>query len=169
MNFHTTKSANDYVLKHGILMPNKQVVLTEPLYVYKRIFADNYKNNRAIANLIIPVGAFVNLATGSDLKFRASEALCYSIIEKYSGKAVSVGYSGYTTNDFKYHSALRLGIKEPQIALAVHTNKVQGKDRFTQPSWKNSIAMPIDPFNGSTEECRSGIHFFLDQKRALAY
>lgn len=182
--------ANRYVKERGILLPNKQVLLTEPLKVFKKIRVDrisgsfgNWNNyEEAIANLVIPIGAVVNLADAYDgVKMRASQAYCFSIATINDKKEVDKGYSTYNS-DFKYHSGKQLGLKDKDyenLALdhekyfptirtwsAVPSDK---KKEAKKQAFLKSKCVPDSFGLTAGVTCTGGIHFFLELKRALDY
>jgi hypothetical protein len=164
--YKTQVNANNYVKSQGILMPNNQVVLMKPLYVFKKV-RQTETGDSVIANMIIPVGAFVNLAQTTTLKFRASEALCYSLIKQYSKKPVKTAYSGHDSQ-FKYKSAIAHGVDENDIELAIsdYAGKIRNDKSYVVSDY---VYTPKQRFDPSISECRSGIHFFLKPEQAVDY
>lgn len=184
-NSHNTViSVNRYVKDRGILMPNNQVLVMEPIPVFKKIFT--YRNNldqkfnrngivekdwkyrrewtrNAIASLIIPVGAFVNLAQGSHLKMRASKALCYSITRVDYQEAVVAGISSWDSS-FRYRSAQADGVTLNEALLATEDWKQRTSDKLSK-----YMVYPKYPFSEDTKTCTSGIHFFIHSREALKY
>jgi len=192
------KQAN-YIKSHGVLLPNNQVFLTKPLFVFKKVLclkSENIFNNpypslslledeiktqakrnvhytmEGIANLIIPVGSIVNPPVTNELKIRANRAICYSIAGRYNKQQKTVGVSKYD-NSFVYRSAL-----ENRPSSIKTYMKSYLKDYGL--GYPNSESYPSNPdmadytiypnkFNTNRTECRHGIHFFLKLKDALSY
>lgn len=162
-----------FVKDRGVMMPNGQVMLTEPLYVFKKVYADSYD---AVANLVVPIGAVVNLADGSSRKFRTNQAYCFSIAKVSSRKEVAVAYSSWDSY-FKYRSGKHLGLTLNDIQNLVHDAEkyVKGGEhsRNLEAQNKKKIleaakCIPSNFFTG-TAVCAQGIHFFLELDLAKSY
>jgi len=130
-----------------------------------------WHHTEAIANLIIPLGAIVNLASTSEMKYRASEAYCWSICTRYiyptiitTAREVLSGYSAWDNNCI-YISGKSIGLKLSDLenmtrtdpAIRNHINKIS-----------KCIVKP-DSFNNGNKECSNGIHFFLESELAVKY
>lgn len=176
--FTSRNEANDFVLRHGYQNNDGQVVLTKSLTVVKKVHGQGWRwdgRDSAIATLIIPSGAVVNLAQFNrekeEYKFRASQAYCMKIFRMYDKicilNAQSMLYSTFiytagindqsllNTDDFcdiKVDHELSL-IENPELAAAFQKCKV----------------VPSSPFATITRMCASGIHFFLDMPSAIDY
>lgn len=188
---------NNYVKQHGILLPNDQVFLTKPLFVYKKVYiptlgysiptAGQYgkkgvggrkqvvsswlkkyinrwgSNDKAIANLIIPAGATVNLARSCAVKLRANKAYCWNIISQVSRDEVPGAVSGHDKS-FHYYSLETLLPKYYTLEDLKDTCELYSQNSI----FSDHIISPKDKlFCNGSGECSSGIHFFVDQKRAL--
>lgn len=177
------KELNKFVKSHGVLLPNEQVMLTQPLHAFKKVYyrqPGSMRNHDAIANLVIPIGAIVNLAQeGDGQKMRASQAYCHSIFTADGKKELDTAHSGYD-NTFQYHSGTKAGMKRKDFDdLVVDASKYMG---FLSPYDRNYAAnksklhglnrckvVPSTFQTNSTNTCSAGIHFFVDVKRALSY
>jgi hypothetical protein len=110
--------------------------VVKPMQVFKRVHhGENYV--RAIANLVIPVGAmiYVNPAAfwkgqcSDSRKMRASEAFVHSLATQRTGRPLLEARSGYSYN-FKYHIGKTV---KPELR-----------------------------FSKQAAQCESGIHFFVN-------
>lgn len=171
--FKTIREANNFVKSHGTPLSNGQVKLTKPLFVFKKVY-ERSNSSHSIANLVIPIGAVVNLAEDCSwnptFKMRASQAYCHSIATKHSKKQIKVAESGHRTS-FVYHSGIQLGLKDSDFKNIVenHEKYIQQYLPKTQDSFKKCKCVPDAFDTASTRECSTGIHFFLDLQRALDY
>jgi hypothetical protein len=184
---------NRYVKSHGVLLPNNQVFLTEPMKVFKKVKTyaharPTIKNTHytrlheaeieslksllhkslkditytfAVANLIVPAGAIVNLAQNGSGKLRASKAFCWSIIRLNDKKEVAcaapkLGFDGF------YLAAKHFSVNLDSINLQ------PGSYDGLSVVYKNFQVLP-DEFCSSNEECSHGIHFFIEAKKAVNY
>jgi len=191
--------SNNYVKNHGILLFNNQVILTKPLKVFKQISTydneDSFEfkkslsikrhselyrrlNNRclAVANLVIPIGALVNLSvpgTFGEHKFRASEAYCWSVyrLQYKRGKLVSGGEvtSGYGRGVHVYLSGKSLGMNLSNLDnITIHTARMfEELNNPHNPLTKCKVTP--DKFSLHEGTCSNGIHFFLESKLAVNY
>lgn len=169
MNLNQT---NAFIKRHGILLPNGQVLLTKPLYVFKKVFGynagrDYSSRTDSIANLVIPIGAVVNLAQNTSRKLRASQAYCHSIVSKNGKQQFNSGESWYVSS-FKYKSGIRNGVQPKQFK-----NMVIDKEKY-ESNWgcTKVSACKVTPSSfdtTSTEECSAGVHFFLELNLAKNY
>jgi hypothetical protein len=159
---------NAYVRKHGVKLPNGQYMLTSPLYAFKKVYGESHRES--IANLVIPIGAIVNLAQTEDCKLRASQAYCHSIALQYGGQSIRSACSGHR-QAFKYTSGTSKGLttKDFQGIVLDHENYVQGPRYVsTLPIVNKLKACKVvpDSFDTYTSECSNGIHFFVELQRA---
>lgn len=182
----TSKQVNDYIKSHGILDRNGQVVLTKPLFVFKKVITGNAGGVAAIANLVIPIGATVNLCyTGREYrvhtkKLRASMAYCHSIATLawvsqwdhcYATKSI-VGIKQATSrydSKFKYNAAVYVG---SPVTTEDFTNLDMWHRLLTNKAKCSTILKSVahpNYFDVSKDECSGGIHFFLELKSALEY
>jgi hypothetical protein len=179
------REVNKYVKDRGVLLTNKQVMLTEPIFVFKKVKSGgdtcswyaSAKDKDSIANLVIPTGAIVNLAQDSEHKMRASQAYCYSIA-KLDGTELDTAYS---THDraFEYNSGKKAGLTLAQAKkLVVDAEKYLALVRYYGPSYNAEFKLKTalecckvepDSFDLRNSTCAPGIHFFLDLKKAKAY
>lgn len=162
------KQTNDIVKQHGVLLPNGQVFITKPIKVFKKV---HYRNNfefDAIASLIIPVGALVNLAQTKDCKMRASEVYCWSIRSLYKPKEhIAEAYSGkdasfkYASEEWHWKDKSNSEVKAELQFTIDGLSKWDWRDNFISEKSKEN-----NQFCLTQEECAEGIHFFLELKRA---
>lgn len=174
----TRSELNAIVRKSGKKLKNGQFILTKPLKVFKKIYYTHshaYGRTACIANLIIPVGAVVNLCQDGDgKKFRASQAYCHSIAEIGSKRQLAEGYSGYTTN-FKYYSGKKLGLVDSDFEDMVRDAELYERQQYTHQgrqkvtALKKCKAVPDSFSSSSTSTCSAGIHFFHELQSALTY
>lgn len=211
MSYMFLKEQISYVKKHGVMLPNGQVFLEKPLFVFKKVrtynnsldssiknslvtkntylnydsFGPNLsgaailahsintvgKSTRVdgIANLILPAGTLVNLPVSSQLpKMRASQAIVHSIVRKHDQKEVALAFSGYggsSTNRMTYLSPKFL--VPNRVLSLIQTGAYETLHR---PGWMQTFVVnPQFAFDTSLDECRSGIHFFLEAEEALNY
>lgn len=126
-------------------------VVTKPMHVFKKVFGDC--GVHVIANLIIPVGAFVQASTDvfavrcdsghSDAfmnarirKMRASEAHVHSLVKQRSQQHVGDAYSGW------------------------------------DPFFKYTVGTTVKPryvFSLANKQCDYGIHFFVNLDDAMKW
>lgn len=174
----TRSELNAIVRKSGKKLKNGQFILTKPLKVFKKIFYNHphaYRRTSCIANLIIPVGAIVNLCQeGDGKKFRASQAYCHSIFEVNSKRELAEAYSGYS-NNFKYYSGKKLGLKDIDFEDMVRDAELYENNQYTTAArsriaaFKKCKANPDSFGSGSTNTCSHGIHFFHEIQSAMNY
>lgn len=136
---HESDELNEYVKSMGIMLPNGQVFLEKPLFVFKKVYTypdykdKDYENailvnprtlneyvkncrnyfgvsNHAVANLIIPAGSIVNLSN-YEKKFRSDAAICWNIVRRKDRKHVQFAYSKHIAIN-KYLPLLYLPAKE---------------------------------------------------------
>ena len=168
-----------YILKHGIVMPNDQVVLFNPLFVYKKVdkvLKDScgYLSYRpVIANLIIPAGSFVNLPQSEECKLRANRAICWNIVD-YRNKNNPVTKAVPHHSNFRdlntVYKSLQISLKnkgKSKTEIKAFFKELLVKVSDPQTKYKNEfLVLPWD-WDDSTTECAQGIHFFIDKDRAL--
>jgi hypothetical protein len=203
MNIIETKN---YVLKHGILLPNNQVFLTKPLLAFKKVcthkelndavfkktnsiplhafaytldsakktaskaFRYNYVSIPAVANLIIPRGAIVNLPFTNQLKMRATQAYCHSIFGTgATNEEFVVAFSEYD-NSFRYYSGKRVGLDTVGVP---HEDFVADIEKYFFHGHQGAIfkycKAAVKDFDTGVSECEAGIHFFAEAQLAVAY
>jgi hypothetical protein len=118
--------------------------VVKPMHVFKHVRHGENNSTRAIANLVIPVGAMIYVndiafsegAVASHRKMRASEAFVHSIAAQRSGQQVHEATSSWTSM-FKY---------------------IVGK-----------TVKPMKPFCKVSTQCESGIHFFVNLADAKSW
>jgi len=126
----------------------------------------------AIANLIIPKGSIVNLASALypsrgyslqsyDKKLRASFALCYSIVRMVDQTEVKVAVSEHDPT-FKYWP-----IKGRRLPGEIERLKDYPSSSIGFA--KVHYIYPRAPFSMDKNGCSSGIHFFVELQNALDY
>lgn len=153
---------NEYVKNHGTLLPNGQVFLTKPLFVFKKVYGKT-TGKAAVASLGIPIGAIVNLAQGSSCKLRANEAVCWSINLTSHGKGnITEAYSGKDSS-FIY-KPVKFG--PYKTSLSDFKAYMSSWDRAV---WGSDLLRPKHFFQTTTSECAAGIHFFVEVEKAIAY
>jgi len=188
MKTMTNLEVNKYVKSHGLMLPNRQVFIKKPLYAFKNVdtygreldaiaissgavleasFRDGRDLTPAIANLVIPKGAIVNLTDYdivgkstqiSSKKLRASMALCWNIIRLNDRKETRLARSRHDI-DFEYRSCKNL-VSAQEFEL------LKGYPRWFN---KDYILRPDNLFDMSTGTCASGIHFFVETIDAINY
>ena len=135
---------------HIVISPHKPFGRSLADQSSNRQYGTNYYNREdAIANLIIPKGAFIYLnyriqfqEGESHVKIRASKAKLHSIVRISDQKQVVFARSKYDSA-YTYDNPKFLG-KESELILP-------------------------DQFSDHPGVCESGIHFFLDIESALNY
>lgn len=153
------KETNEFVLKHGVKLPNGQVFITKVMTVFKKVYVGGrYNRQHCIATLLIPVGAIVNLSQTKECKLRTNEAICWNIVKREKGTKVRSAYSGYN-DSYKYVPI------EGKTRISLSNYKKQYMT-FKYRSWANDIIRPLENFNMSRDECSAGIHFFIERSRA---
>lgn len=160
---------NAYIRKHGIPLKNGQVMLTKPLYVFKKVYSRTKSGYlaSAIANLVIPIGAVVNLSSGVSKKLRANQAYCHSIVEQNTRKQSDKAISGYNSS-FVYNSSRKLGLPNNIFDnLVIDAEKYQ---EYHHVAGLKKCKIIPDTFNyQSTSVCSHGIHFFVELSSAKNY
>jgi len=184
----TVKEINDYIKSHGVLLPNKQVFLTKPLYAFKRVVTSGNSwydvvttktglskilnddigtgsSTKAIANLIIPKGAIVNTL---DSEWNSETDKSYKKLRASTAFCWSIirlkdNFSmpvaaSVWDSDFHYHS---ISLLETHIHV---------KDLSIEYGYCNNLLIATqNAFDTSRSECASGIHFFLESQDAVTY
>lgn len=181
MTYLSRIATTDYILKHGIEMPNEQVVLFEPLFVYKKVDMvhkcswGHTQYEPVLANLIIPAGSFVNLPQSEECKLRANRAICWNIVDydhknKPVHKAIphhsSYRYANTTYKSLEFYLK-KEGFSKTDIKAAFEELLVRVSDPKTKYK-KSSLVLP-EWWDDSTTECAQGIHFFVEKNRAIAW
>lgn len=125
----------------------------------------SYNKSEAIANLIIPAGAIVNLPSlvSYERKMRSSHAYSHSVVRLSDNKMVPIGLSGYDKS-FPYFSISEFGFNGTIDDEYTKKFYIPGKEDVDY----NFLLQPTS-FDGSTLTCRAGIHFFLELDDALEY
>lgn len=178
----TRSELNQIVRKSGTKLKNGQYMLTKPLKVFKKIYTKTIHTSYyagysvdCIANLIIPIGAIVNLCEIGEKKFRASVAYCHSIVEQSSQKRVASGFSGYNKS-FMYYSGKKLGLTDSDFEnMVVDVEKYEVNNWSWRPDVNkrikalNKCKVTPDAFDLDTNTCSSGIHFFHELASAKSY
>ena len=188
---------NTKLKKHGVLLPNGQIFVTEPILGFKKVdtyareydrspvkWLNNFKacgyvmnKYPAIVNLIIPAGALLNLASTTNLKLRASNAVVHSIYRISDKKIVKYAKSKHSSS-YNYRST---GITyNTDVPSLIRITKEY--DRKYWPEWmvenevfpSNEVDMKYGKvtsgaFDTGTNECSAGIHFFVDLDLAKRY
>ena len=178
------RQTNQFIKERGILLPNKQVKLTEPIFVFKKVKSSRsgWGNKDTIANLVIPAGAVVNLAQDYEHKMRTNQAYCYSIVQM--GVENNELETAYSTHDdmFRYHSGKKLGLTLKQVQsltfdhekyLAIGYSSWYNSDKIRRQKQLKDILEKCkvnpDGFGYTTATCDQGVHFFIDLERAKNY
>jgi hypothetical protein len=117
-----------------------------------------------IANLVIPAGTVINLSPSC--KLRAEQAYCHSLVENETRKAVGQAESGHDSK-FTYRSGKNLGLMDSDFKK-LHKDQ---ENVLTGSKRQNLIdcKAKVTNFDYTPNECRAGIHFFLDLRRAINY
>lgn len=148
---------HSYVKRHAELEPGATTMyqLHEDMHVFKQVFAEVKKAvydtrevrwlGLAVANLVIPAGARVNLPDNHVHKMRASKARVHSIW-RYAYALGSVGHA--------------LAVREVDEAWSTYD--------FQFVYRKGAEVVP-DHFDMRARTCAAGIHFFADLRRAIFY
>jgi hypothetical protein len=120
----------------------------------------------AVANIVIPIGARVNLAQTYSLKLRASQAYCYSIIRLHDKKEVKIGISRF--NSTHYLPGKSVGLTTGDFRnLSIDIEDYTG-DTMKSNLYKFCKYMP-NSFTRTTKECSEGVHFFIQSQLAVDY
>jgi hypothetical protein len=140
------KPLKRYFLEHA-KRDGVQYIVTKPLHVFKKLRVKKQVSRRAIANLIIPIGARVNALESvfdpegniADRKMRANIAIVHSI-RKIADHDDALGSlrSGYSQHDRNFYY-------EVGRTVVPHS------------------------FSPTRTVCAPGIHFFLNLQDALYY
>jgi hypothetical protein len=155
---------NNLKIKDGVFLDTKNRKLISQAL-------NSYVYDAAVANLIIPVGSFVNLAQGESCKARASQAFCWDIIrlkEKQSRNSALVAWS---THDhwYYYFSAKEQGADLSKCIRMANLYEGQHIHGLEPRLFHSNIHVPNGKFDMTKDECSSGIHFFVEPKRAERY
>ena len=179
---------------HGILLPNNQVFLKEPLLGFKKLITygkthddeiehctdesiaaklgSSWSKVSAIANLIIPAGAIVNLPHG-DKKIRANSGILHSLYRMSDKKKVRMAVSSYAKS-FIYRPAMlpnfpSIKDKKAHVQYCIRSARIY--NQTSRPLWMRlgEVFPKNNAFNTGPETCESGIHFFLELSSAKAY
>lgn len=173
--------AHQFIKARSIALKNGQYMLTEPVFAFKKVHDSiKYgKDKHLIANLVIPAGAVVNLGTEKNLKMRATQAYCFSLVKQYSRDIeVHNAVSTYYTR-FEYKSGKKLGLKMADLKnLTVDAEKYipsyhkNGSYNIRREKIINALTQSKcnpDSWSNCIKTCGHGIHFFLDVDAALNY
>jgi hypothetical protein len=163
------KQVTNIISAHGFLLPNGQFQLHKPMKVFKKVYSTDHNNRvtaKAIANLILPVGAIINPPQGNSNKCRASEAFCWSIVEIKKHTQLTMASSGHTAN-FKYRSARALGM-DIKTLFTVNPRTINAYPIHIASMLHQVMCKP-DAFSYHRRECDPGIHFFVEHTDAIAW
>ncbi len=198
------QETNDYILKHGFLLPNDQVFLSKPMLAFKQIkcanpvhdeylkrhikkarnyeqvedlsdkidvakFEIQYFYEPAIASLVIPAGATVNLAQTHKCKVRSDYAFCWSVTRIYDHKSMPFGVSQRDNSFYNAGTYTPLSIKDIQeVTMSTYEVLNETGDWLYAESLKHCAYDP-NSFAYHTDECSAGVHFFVEANAAVNY
>jgi hypothetical protein len=161
----------DYFMSHVKPHSDQFYKVVKPLHVFK-VACNRHGAKNRIVNLVIPVGAIVYAADCcfsersalDGRKMRASEAYVHSIVK----------YNADTWWPHNRHSFNEVHLYSENNPISFDVSRVSTA-KVAHAFWNSfeyrtgNTVRPQKPFSMLSDQCDSGIHFFLNARDALTF